>query len=131
MQYCCYRFIILRLLIEFTQGEQMFYSNNALIELRLSKNIIRLTNYRKEEKGRVYSFNARRLYQVMKTGGSKQIVPTYGEEKCVEISFSLKYHPAGKHISSAKNKINTYIDDITYNNMMKIIEEEFIDDQII
>lgn len=106
-----------------------YFTKKVKIELLLSDNIIKITNYGKIEKGRVSLLDARRLYQVMKTGGSKQIVPTYGEEKCVEISFSLAYHPAGKHMAGGNNKINTYIDDVTYENIMKNIEEGLINDK--
>lgn len=97
-----------------------YTTRNSDIELLLSDNIVKLTNYREKEKGRVYLLNARRLYSVMKLGSKKKIVPTYGEDKCVAITFVTDDHPAGKHITSANDGINTYI---RHGDYMQIMEE--------
>jgi len=97
-----------------------YFTNNSKIELILSNNIVKLTNYRNTEKGRVYLLDAERLYQVMKVGGKKQIIPTYGDDNFALITFVTAHHPAGKHISSANDGINTYISNDDYE---LIIEE--------
>ncbi len=105
-----------------------YSTKNSDIELLLSDNIVKLTNYRKKEKGRVYLFHADRLYQVMKSGAKKQIVPTYGEDICVAITFVTDYHPAGKHISSANDGINTYIKEEDYRHIMAELEKGLKDE---
>ncbi|WP_415406792.1 hypothetical protein ACLHDG_13640 [Sulfurovum sp. CS9] len=100
-----------------------YYTKNSDIELLLSDNIVKLINYREKEKGRVYLFHADRLYQVMKFGAKQKIVPTYGKDICVAITFVTDYHSAGKHITSTNDGINTYIKDEDYRQIMEELEQ--------
>ena len=106
----------------------LYRTKKAIIELQLSDNRVKITNLGKVETGRVYYFHADQLYQVMKFGSNQQMVQTYGDDICVAISFSLKYHTAGKHISSGGNGINTYISHVDYEDMMQKLKEG-LDDQ--
>lgn len=109
-------------------AKSIYSTKKSDIELLLSDNIVKLTNYRETEKGRVYLFHADRLYQVMKSGSKRKMVPTYGEDICVAITFVTDYHPAGKHITSANDGINTYINDKDYELMMQELEKGLKDE---
>ncbi len=102
---------------------KLYRTKKAIIELELSDNIVKIINLGKKETGRVYYFHADQLYLVMKFGSSQQMVQTYGDDICVAISFSLKYHASGKHISSVGNGINTYIKDEDYRQIMEELEK--------
>ena len=84
----------------------MYFTKNLKIEV-MSNNTIRLTNDR--ENGKIYDLDAKRLYQLLKSGGKKRRIPTK-DRNYVQLTFNIER----RHISSAGGGINTFIQNDDY-----------------